>query len=430
MIENARLEFKREYSDDIRKTVIAFANTDGGVIRIGISDDGTAFGIKDTDGDMTRLTNMLRDCVKPDVTMFVSYEVERVDEKNILKVTVQKGTSSPYYIAGKGIRPEGVYVRQGASSVPATESAIIRMIKETDGEKYEDVRSRNQELTFVEAEKEFAKRGVPFGEAQQKSLKIISTNGVYTNLGLILSDQCPHTVKIAVFEGLEKSVFKDRREFDGSLIKQLNDVYEYIEIYNRTKAEISGLHRIDSRDYPTEAIREALLNSLVHRDYAYSASTLISIFDNRIEFVSIGGLVKGMSYDDIMLGISITRNINLANIFYRLKLIEAYGTGIANIFRSYTNSTVKPEIEVSDNAFKITLPNVNTTINKHELPTTQKIVIDLFKNQPSIIRKDVEAALGVSQTFANRILREMIEENLIETSGQGKNTKYILKLQE
>ncbi len=428
MTENATIEFKREYSDDIRKTVIAFANTDGGVIHIGISDDGKTFGIKDTDGDMTRLSNVLRDSVKPDVTMFVSYEVETVDEKNILKVTVQKGTSSPYYIAGKGIRPEGVYVRQGASSVPATESAIIRMIKETDGEKYEDVRSLNQELTFIEAEKEFVRSGIPFGEAQRKSLKIISTNGVYTNLGLILSDQCPHTVKVAVFEGLGKSVFKDRREFDGSLIKQLNEVYEYIEIYNRTKAEISGLHRIDSRDYPTEAIREALLNSLVHRDYAYSASTLISIFDNRIEFVSIGGLVKGMSYDDIMLGISITRNINLANIFYRLKLIEAYGTGITNIFRSYANSTVKPEIEVSNNAFKITLPNINTSIKKDTLPINQKAVIDLFENQPSIIRKDIETAIGVSQTFANKILREMIDQNLIESRGQGKNIKYVLKL--
>lgn len=428
MIETETIEFKRDYSDDIRKTVIAFANTNGGDIYVGISDDGTTYGLKDIDGDMTKLTNLLRDSVKPDITMFVSYEVEMVDEKNILKITVQKGTSIPYYIAGKGIRPEGVYVRQGASSVPATESAIIRMIKETDGEKYEDLRSLNQELTFAEAEKEFAKSGVSFGEAQRKSLKIMTANGVYTNLGLLLSDQCPHTVKVAVFEGLEKSAFKDRHEFGGSLLKQLNDIYEYIDIYNRTKAEISGLRRIDSRDYPTEAIREALLNSLVHRDYAYSASTLISIFDNRIEFVSIGGLVNGVSFDDIMLGVSITRNISLANIFYRLKLIEAYGTGIANIFRSYSNNTEKPQIEVSDNAFKITLPNINTSVKKDTLPNNQKAVLDLFENQPAITRKDVESALGISQTFANRILREMIEQNLIEPSGQGKSTKYILKV--
>lgn len=112
-------------------------------------------------------------------------------------------------------------------------------------------------------------------------------------------------------------------------------MYEYISRYNRIRAEFSGLHRIDKKDYPEEALREALLNSLVHRDYSYSGSILISIFDDRIEFVSIGGLVRGISLEDIMLGVSVTRNEKLANIFYRLMLIEAYGTGVPKIIRSY-----------------------------------------------------------------------------------------------
>lgn len=178
------------------------------------------------------------------------------------------------------MRPEGVYVRQGASSVPATESAIRKMIMETDGDVYEDMHSLNQDLTFETAEKEFSKRNVPFGINQFKSLKILNSEGIYSNLGLLLSDQCAHTIKAVVFEGKTKAVFRDRREFGGSLLKQLNDVYAYIEQYNRTKAEFSGLYRIDHRDYPEEALREALLNSLVHRDYSFSGSTLVSIFDD------------------------------------------------------------------------------------------------------------------------------------------------------
>jgi ATP-dependent DNA helicase RecG len=322
--ENVFVEFKREYTPAIIKTVVAFANTNGGTIYIGVDDKGNVVGVEDADSAMLQLSNAVRDSIKPDVTLFVEYHQEIIEDKTIVRAEVQKGSSCPYYLAAKGIRPQGVFVRQGASTVPATETAILRMIKDTDGERYEDVRSLNQELTFVEAEKEFKERSVPFGVNQQKTLGLMNADGIYTNLGLLLSDQCVHTVKFAVYEGASKAQFKDRREFAGSLLKQLNDVFEFIDRYNRNRSEIDGLHRIDRRDYPVEAVREALLNALVHRDYSFSDGTLISIFDDRIEFVSIGGLVRGITMDDMMLGISVARNRNLANVLYRLTLIEAY----------------------------------------------------------------------------------------------------------
>lgn len=122
------------------------------------------------------------------------------------------------------------------------------------------------------------------------------------------------------------------------------------------------------KDYPEEALREALLNVLVHRDYAYGASAQISIFDDRIEFLSIGGLVKGITLSDIMLGTSVTRNERLANIFYRLTLIGAYGAGVPKILKSYKESIMQPKFEVTDNAFKITLPNQNEQTPYGDLP--------------------------------------------------------------
>jgi len=339
---------------------------------------------------------------------------------------VQKGTESPYYLTAKGLRPEGVFVRQGASSVPATDSAIRKMIKETDGDKYEEMRSLNQELTFEVAKKEFDLRKVPFSKAQYKTLKLVNEDGIYTNLALLLSEQCVHTIKAAVFEGLEKTIFKDRREFSGSLLKQLNDVYEYISRYNRIQAKFSGLHRIDRMDYPEDALREALINSIVHRDYAYSASTLLSIFDDRIEFVSIGGLVKGISIDDIMLGVSMTRNERLANIFYRVKLIEAYGTGVPKIIRSYDDIPAKPKFEVSDHAFKITLPNKNTDMDKKPLSEQELAVISLTGKKSEITRKDVEELLNVSQTMSGRILKSLVDEGRLKVVGRGKNIRYML----
>ena len=222
LIESALVELKREYIHDIVKTVVAFANTGGGAIYIGIADNGSVVGVEDADETMLKLSNAVRDSIKPDVTLFVEYTHEVIESKTIIKAEVQRGTSCPYYLGSKGIRPEGVYVRQGASTVPATETAILRMIKETDGESYEEVRSINQSLTFSDAEKEFAERSVAFGVAQQKSMGLMNSDGIYTNLALLLSDQCVHSIKLAVFEGTAKAQFKDRREFTGSLLKQLN----------------------------------------------------------------------------------------------------------------------------------------------------------------------------------------------------------------
>jgi len=433
MNENKTTEFKREYVDDIKYAVVAFANTEGGRIYIGINDDGSACGVDNTDATILRTTNMIRDSIRPDVTMFTECTAEIIDGKPVVILTVQRGTARPYYLAGKGIRPEGVYVRQSASSVPASETAILNMIRETSGDCYEDARSINQQLTFTKAENYFAKRNLPLGDQQKRTLNIIGADGTYTNLGMLLSDQCVHTIKLAVFEGSKKSIFHDRKELSGSLLTQLEDAYSYIDQFNRTRAEFEGLERIDKRDYPSEALREALLNAVTHRDYSFSGSTLISIFDDRIEFVTIGGLVRGLTFDDIMLGVSALRNQKLANVFYRLKLIEAYGTGILKINESYADCAVKPQFKVTDNAFKITLPNINYIGERKEIvpiaplkaaDNRQESLLRLAKSRGYIVRKDVETELRVSQATAILILREMVEKGLLIKEGAGKQQRY------
>lgn len=433
-LESKTTEFKREYTNDLKYAVVAFANTDGGKIYIGINDDGSVQGVRNTDETMLQITNMIRDVVRPDVTMFTECTVEEVEGQPVVVVTVQRGTARPYYLSGKGVRPEGVYIRQGASSVPASETAILNMIKETSGDCYEDARSLNQQLTFEKAERSFAKHKLPFDDQQKRTLNIIGADGTYTNLGMLLSDQCVHTIKLAVFEGSKKSVFRDRKELTGSLLAQLEDAYSYIDQFNHTRAEFEGLNRIDKRDYPAEALRETLLNAITHRDYSFSGSTLISIFDDRIEFVTIGGLVRGLTYKDIMLGVSALRNQKLANVFYRLKLIEAYGTGILKINESYADCTVKPQFEVTDNAFKITLPNINYAAAQREYPTApvkigrkadrKEVVLRLAEKQGYIIRKDVEAELTVSQSTAILLLRDMVESGLLVKVKDGKQVKY------
>ncbi len=431
--ESETVELKAIVVEDLKKEIIAFANCEGGKLYIGVLDDGTVAGLDNPDETSLQISNMVRDAIKPDLTMFLHYETITVDEKKIVAVDIQQGTERPYYIAKKGLRPEGVYVRQGYSSVPATNTAIRRMIKETDGDHFEEMRSLEQKLTFESAKKIFAERNVKFGFTQMKTLGMATQDGVYTNLGLLLSDQCVHTIKAAVFQGITQSEFKDRKEFSGSLFRQMNEAYDFIDFRNQTHSTFDKLYRIDRRDYPETAVREALLNLLVHREYSFRASTFISLYSDRLEFISIGGLVSGVSLKDVTMGISVCRNAKLANIFYRLELIEACGTGIIKIMEAYEGTGMTPQIETSDNAFKIILPNLNAMpeparqiqVNSEKSMPEEK-VIAVTKQRGFVTRKEIEILLGMGQSSCGRLLKKMIENGLLIQEGTGKNIHYCL----
>ena len=223
-------------------------------------------------------------------------------------------------------------------------------------------------------------------------------------------------------------------------MKQLNEVYDYIDFHNQTRATIEKLSRIDVRDYPILAVREALLNLLVHRDYSFSASALISIYDDRMEFVSVGGLMPGIELEDVMAGLSVCRNQNLANVFYRLRLIEAYGTGLRKIMDAYDGLSEKPVISVTKNSFKITLPNVNagytigtaltsaggvTSSPAQELDDKEQKVLDYIQKHGAITRPETEKLLGISASTASRLLRKMIKSNRLAQQGKARNIRYL-----
>ncbi len=426
LFENQNVEFKQEYVTDIRKEVIAFANAEGGLILVGIQKDGKVLGIDDTDEVMLKIVNSLKDSIAPDIMPFVSVKTIEMEGKNIVEINVLTGTNRPYYIREKGLKPSGVYVRKGSSSQPMTDEGIREMIIQNSGASYENGRSIEQDLSFDTFEKEMKKRSLEIGPTQMKTLKLIGEDGLYTNLAYLLSEQCKVTTKIALFQGTDKEVFRDRREFTGSLLKQLEDVYGFVDLNNKTKATFSGLERIDTRDYPEEAIRETLLNAIVHRDYSFSASNLINIYDNRIEVVSLGGLVSGLELKSIFLGVSQSRNPNLAAVFYRMRLIESYGTGIGKIQRMYRGNIRQPEFETAKGVFRVTLPNRNEEdkISLGERKSDKK-VLDYALENGQVTRKETEELLGTSSTKAFHILKNLCAQGRLKPKGQGRLSCYI-----
>jgi len=422
-IESEKLELKVQYTTEIKKEIVAFLNSDGGTLIIGVDDNGKVVGVENAKEIIERISLMIHEAIKPDASLICSAGEYEEDGKTIVKVVIGRGVKKPYYIYEKGLKPSGVYLRINNTSQQASEYAIKQMIVTSEGESFESLPSVEQNLTFDYLENIFKRAGVEF---KPKTLGFVDANGSYTNLALLLSEQCPFSIKVAVFDSDDKSRFLDRKEFEGSLIRQTDEAYEYLNLNNKTHGEYNGLLREDRTDYNKLVLREGLLNAVIHRDYSLNGSILISIYKNRIEYVSIGGLVYGMTYEDMMLGVSRSRNEKLANVFFKLKYVEAYGTGIEKIQGDYERTGLEPRFEVSDNGFLLVLPNKTYVESDKKVYTDKEMVYNFIASRGKVTRAQVQEELGFKLTKTRNILLQLEQEGRIARHGNGKAVFYTL----
>jgi len=426
MIESQTVEFKREYNDKVNKTMLAFLNTDGGTLYLGKTDDGSVYGLDGNIDEWYRKTvNSFRDSVTPDPTAYFNIEPQQQDDKWYLKISVERGAAVPYCFIKHGLVPEGVWIRAGSSTVSASREHIRQMIKDNGMGQFISELSIEQTLTFDYADRVFAEKNVAFGDSQKRTMGLIRPDGRYSNLALIMSDQCSYTTKAAIFEGLDKSKFKDRKEFTGSVFKQIDDVHTYLRVFNRVHSTFDGVYRIDHPDYPDIAIREAFINSVIHRDYYIEGSVLVSMFDDRIEFMSLGGIMPGVTRELMLAGVSVARNEKLAQIFYRLNIIEAFGTGIPRIFGAYKDNQAKPEIPILDGGFLLRIPNRNYGFQqaKTKAATREKKLIAAFPDT-AFTKEDAAGALNISPGGAYKLLVRMAGKGLLKAGKEGRQWKY------
>jgi ATP-dependent DNA helicase RecG len=425
--ESSQIELKREVNADFKKEVVAFANSDGGEIFVGVEKNGAVVGVTGCDAVMAQIGNMIRDGIKPDLTAYTTIEAITDIGAKVIRVAVLRGTKRPYHLTDKGLKPGGVFVRHGVSSVPATDEMIRQMLRDSDGNTFDKSRCANQDLTFAYAEEYFGRSNIGFGDNHKRTLGLMDTDGYYTNAALLLSDQCAHSIKCAVYDGVGKTKFKARKEFFGSILKQMDEAYDYFKLNNNQNSTFDGLKRVDHPDYPDYALREALLNTFVHRDYDYSGSTIVNIFDDRIEFVSLGGLVKGITLEDLFGGISQPRNGVIAAIFYRLELIEASGTGIPRIMESYENCLNKPVLRPAPASFVVTLPKMDCAAARPSgAASKEELALNALAAKGTLTRREVEAMLGQSKFAAIQVLNRLLADGKIIKTGQAKAVRYSL----
>lgn len=423
MQENENIEFKELYTENIYKEIVAFLNSGSGTIYIGYNDNGELIGLENVKETEEKISNGIRGKIVPDCSVFVSINNATLDNKDYIIINVSKGVNI-YSLKDKGII-KGTYIRNGSCSMPATEETVKQMIIKNSNITFETSVANNQNLTFNYIREAFMGINIDINNKNiMKSLFMVDNNGNYTNLALLLSDQNPYTVKVATYQSVNKTNFLDRKEFGGSLLEVYDKTLSYLKINSATYGLIDSSIREDIEEYPEFILREIILNSLIHRDYSVLTSNIINIYkDDSIEFISYGSLYGNITIEDVLAGLSTSRNPHLQSIFMRLKRVEAIGSGLRRVNSYYKSKNLDFLVNALPSSFVVRLPRI--AIDKLAAKDDYKIIIDYLDKNGEITRKQAERLLNKEKTTTSNVLSKMISEKIIKKIGKGPNTKYI-----
>lgn len=419
MKENRNLEYKEEITNTFLKTVSAFSNYDGGMILFGVNDSGEAVGLDDVTQKCLDIENRINDSISPQP----DYTLSVIESGKVIALSVKPGSNTPYMYKSKA------YKRNDTATIEVDSHEMRRLILKGENKEYEELPSDNQNLDFNFLGRELKdKTGIEtFNTDVLKTLNLYSDSTGYNNAAAILSDQNRFPgIDIARF-GETINIFLKRRTFEYQSI--LQSYYDSLDIYRDYYQydEIDGTLRKTIETIPEEAFREAVANAIVHRVWDINAQIRISMFDDRIEIVSPGGLPDGISEKEYLEGrISVLRNPILANVFHRLDLIEKFGTGIKRIIQCYADSQSKPSFEISVNSIQVTLP----LIKKHlDLTADEMKVYNLLSRNINRSISEIlsSASLSFGKSKTTELLKKLEEKGIVAVEGKGRGTKYKIR---
>ena len=360
--ESEIVELKREINEDLKNEIVAFLNSYlGGTIYVGVDDNGYIMDLKKNELDKMESTiiNWIRDeAIYPNCSEYVKIGV---NEDDVLAINIRCGKNKPYYLKNKGLKPSGVYIRYGRNKSMASEEEIARMINERSNTPFESLNSNDQDLTFKQLKRIFEDKGLDFDGFNMLTSGFISREDKrYTNLAFWLSDQYDTAVKMAVYQGTDRDIFKVKKEYVGSIADQIDRALEFFDVINEIRVIIDGKPmRTEIPSYSKRAVREVILNCFCHRDYSRNSNIKIERFDDRLEIISPGGFYDGLTLEEALDGQQSFRNKRLVEFLYRLGYIENYASGLNRVFKEYQKDENKPIINTTLNMFKVTIPNRN-----------------------------------------------------------------------
>lgn len=440
--ESMILEWKQTLTKEVKEEILSFLNSSSGVIEIGVDNAGKTIGVslELRDEYEQTISNWIREGIFPDSKGLIYYYF---DERGVLRIEINEGSNKPYYLMGKGPTPEGVYIRIGSTKRKATNEEISEFYRKHNDGMFETEVAANQDLHFTQFLSISHSQNF---EPKLKALGFYNKQNEYTKLAELLSDENPYIVKFAVYQDNTRVEFKVKKEFSGSYLQIIDNILEYVEIYNDTSAKIVDYQpqRVELKSYPAPSIRESLLNALCHCDFSFRSNIKIEFFKDRLEVTSPGNIYGGYTLEEVLSGKQSMRNPNLINILDKMDFIENYATGLERIIEAYKPYESKPKFEVSGNFFKVVLPNLNyllgnetekslvdtppnATKSNQLLSNLQNKILELIRNDINITISELTDMIGKDRSTILRNIKKLKDFDLLDRNDSEYSGSWILK---
>lgn len=379
--ESKTLEYKRDSSslDSILKTIVAFANTAGGILLIGVQDDHVICGLSNAAKVQEQVASAVSDRIRPQISP--EFSIIEVEDKTILAIQVEH-LPVPYFLADKG-EDKGVYIRLGNSNRLASKEAIAEMKRARHQPFFDSApcdKTMEEDLDKALIQKTFAKHDRIIDTAKLRSIGILVQQGkrlLASNAGIILfgNKQARQTyfpfaeVRCARFAGTTRAEFIDRLEIEGSILAAIDEVPKFIRRNTKMAGKFGAMRRRDIPEYPTDGIREALTNALVHANYELSGMRIfVAIYDDKLEIQNPGAMPPGMDIEQFKAGVSRIRNPVIARVFGELELVEEWGSGYKRIKDACQNGGYpEPTWEEIGTVVRVTFFPHSESTKQHEL---------------------------------------------------------------
>ncbi len=431
--ESKYVEYKRNYSKTLLKTVSAYANFNDGHILIGLEDDGRIVGVEHPDEVRLSIENAINDSVNPRPY----YEINEVvlEDKSVIVLAVFKGDHTPYTVDNKA------YKRMDTSSVPADRNAYEELILLGRNLSFETLPSTNQKLSFRELEERMERilNVKTFSDDLLISLGL-KRNDRFNNAAALLSDLNPldsSTIQLIAYKSDNVLQILDRQKLENtSVLRQYDMCMDFYRKHINVSELIEGPYRETVEEIPLVAYREAVANAIVHRDYSRQVDLRIECFSNRIEIVSPGGLPVGIRESEYLEGrISVPRNRVLADVFLRLNIIEKLATGIRRIKEYYQDYEMKPQFEIYENSIVVILPKISLPgdsvyrpigLDQYQLNDNERLIYKTLEERGALSRSEIQEEIGLKKSQTIDLLQVLRELKLVSQIGRGRTTKYSL----
>lgn len=436
-IENSRTEFKIKLVDDLEETVIAFLNKDGGNIYIGVDDNGKVVGLKNSmDLFQRKVKDKIISNIEPSVLGLFDLEVLTKEDKKYLKITVAKGYETPYHIKGMGMTPDSCFIRVGSSNEKMDEHLINKMFRERTKNSLKSIISPKQDLTFTDLKIYYAEKGFEIGDNFESQLDFFTKDGKYNYVAYLLADNNRVSIKVAKYVGDDVDEIEEYYEFGYcSLVKATYRVLEKFRTENKVYSKITYPERLEQPMYDCNAVREVIINAIVHNDWSNEYPPKFEFFSDRLEVSSFGGIQSEFTEEEFFQGYSAPKNPELMRVFHDLELVEHLGTGIRRILKKYDKSIyhffphfIRVSIKYNQNEFDYTTNKVvdKTFGSNIVLTKVQEGIIDLIIDRPNITQDEMSALLGVTTRTIRNNIKFLVETNYIKRIGADRNGKWIV----